>query len=156
MNQNKSFLDRGTLIALVVVMGFWIFWSRYMETKYPQQNAGTAQEVVQGNDPKPEPAKEGEKTSQQAAVTPGATMGAAQPSAPNAPAQETQVDYSDDKLSFTITSVGMGLKKITVKDYTTRDKQPIVLSKLDETSSFATTTVTGVPINFAIERVGQN
>jgi len=34
---NKSFMDRGTLIALVLVVAFWLGWSRFMDAKYPKK-----------------------------------------------------------------------------------------------------------------------
>ena len=154
MNQNKSFLDRGTLIALVIVMGFWLAWSKYMETKYPQpqQNAGTNAETVKSNDLEAKPAAD-------SAATAGSSISAANPGAPQAPAvaSETVIDYSDDKMSFALSSKGMGLKKINVKTYTTRDGKPIVLSKHETASSFSTVSVqTNEPVNFSIERVGTN
>src|SRR5689334_3283267 len=44
MNQNDgkpSFLDRGTILAFALILLFWFGWSRFMETKYPQQPAAT-------------------------------------------------------------------------------------------------------------------
>lgn len=155
MNQNKSFLDRGTLIALVIVMGFWLFWSKYMETKYPQQNAGTTAETVKTNDSEAKPAADSPATAQNAATTDTQAPGV-QASAPGAPAPsaETVIDYSDERMSFAVSSRGMGLKKINVKSYTTRDGKPIVLSKLDNAASFATVSIqTNEPVNFTIERV---
>lgn len=151
MNQNKSFLDKGTLIALVIVMGFWLLWSRYMETKYPQpqQNAGTPSEVVNSNDPQAKPAAE-------STAAAGNTISAGNAGAPQAAAQtsETVIEFSDDKMSFVVSSKGMGLKKINVKPFTTRDGKPIVLSKLDHAGSFSTVSVqTNEPINFSIERL---
>lgn len=152
MNQNKSFLDRGTLIALVIVMGFWLAWSKYMETKYPQpqQNAGTVAETVKSNDSEAKPAADSPAT---AGNTKSASEGGiAQPTI--AASSETVIDYSDEKMSFALSSKGMGLKKINVKTYTTRDGKPIVLSKLDSAASFATVSVqTNQPVDFKIERI---
>ncbi len=156
MNQNKSFLDRGTLIALVVVMGFWLAWSKYMESKYPQQtpqqNAGSSAETVKTNDQESKPAAD-------SAATAGNTTSAANSGVQKeaAPSNETVIDFADEKMSFAVSSKGMGLKKIDVKTYTTRDGKPIVLSKFDGAASFATVSVqNNEPVNFAIERLGAN
>src|SRR4051812_46768351 len=147
MNQNKSFLDRGTLTALVVVMGFWIFWSRYMDSKYPQQqNTGTQQEVVQDNKADRDLKELRDSIEVQ-------KMNNRMQEAMN----EKVLDFSDANMSFVLTSKGMGVEKIDIKNYTTRENEPIILSRVDNQPSFASVSLsTNLPIDFKIERVNQN
>ena len=34
-NQQGSFLDKNTVMAIVMVVGCWVLWQSYMQKKYP-------------------------------------------------------------------------------------------------------------------------
>ena len=149
-NDKPNFLDRGTLTALILVCIFWFGWSKYMESKYPQPPAN-----AQGN----QPAAGADKV--QTAATGAAPADAQNPAPPaqanadkgvTAAAAENVVTYESEFWAFQISSKGMGLKNIDIRSYKTRENKPIVVGEVKEHYPFATETLSGVPVDFTIER----
>jgi YidC/Oxa1 family membrane protein insertase len=151
MNENKSnFLDRGTIIAFITIMVFWVLWANFMEKKnqVPGEGTSTVQQTA--------PATGTTPTAPVAQTGGAAEMTAPSKSAlgtPTAPTQENFTQFADDNWSFSISSKGMGLKDIDVRKYTTREHKPIVLSEVSGNYSFGTSLIdNGMPIDFAIEK----
>ncbi len=160
-NDKPNFFDRSTIIALVVVMAFWVGWTKFMEFKYPTPAAGAVTAA-----PAPSPL-----VGASPGLTSGSTSGASPtvaivgttavtPAAPGsippsvqASSNETFQNFSDDKWSFQISSRGMGLKDIDLKGFRTRDNQPIVLGKVDSDYPFTTRLLNSAePLNFTIDK----
>jgi YidC/Oxa1 family membrane protein insertase len=148
MNPNTekpSFMDRNTLLAFALILAFWFGWAKYMENRYPSP-----------------PQEEATIADQRAATTDEATQqGAVSPSKPAADdagsaqvaAQENLVDYSDGKMSFQVSSLGMGLKNIKIDAYKSRSGEPIVLGTVSSSHPFSTSLVgSRSPIQFAVEK----
>ena len=142
-NENKpSFLDRGTLLALAMILVFWFGWAKFMEWKYP------AAPKVAVSEPAPE------------ASTPASDTKVAAPTSSTqahvaAPKDEKLLAFDDQNLSFQVSSRGMGLKDIVLKKYQARDGKPIVLGTVAQDLPFATQAFeSGHTIDFAMEKVG--
>lgn len=149
-NEKNHFLDRGTLIALALIMLVWFGWSKFMESKYPA--------------PVPTvPVKEADKSA--AAVTPTTTAPAV-PTAASSPLNaasttaktktEKLLKFEDKNFSFLISSRGMGLRDVNIKHFKARDEKPIVLGEVTKEYPFATGLVSdGTPVDFDIEQKGE-
>lgn len=131
-NQNKSFMDPGTLKAVVVIFVLMIGWQFYMGKKYPAKPVSSAE--VSKTQPT-------EPTSVSAPAAPGNTS----LSAPAPTVTETvekpveSLDYfEDEKWAFTISSLGMGIKDVKLKDFKGRDGQTIVIGAGQTPYSFST------------------
>ena len=156
-NDKPNFLDRSTIIALLVVMSFWVAWSKFMEVKYP-----TAK--VAGVTASPSPIPGAAAVVATGTPAPGVAIGSAAPVAgaanganPSAPLAETFQTFTDARWSFQVSSNGMGLKDIDLKEFQTRDNHPILLSHVDNNYAFATRLVDSAePLRFAIDKVGEN
>jgi YidC/Oxa1 family membrane protein insertase len=131
-NEPTNFLDKRTLIAIALMGVVFFGWQKYMTSKYPEMGkAGTTTTV---------PSK-GETTSVEA-------LQAGEPSkaAEKAPStieskvvlEEKLLRYEDDEVSFDISSHGMGLKNYTLKRYTNRKNEPILMGKSEQRQLFAT------------------
>lgn len=151
-NDRPSFMDRGTVLAFLLIAGVWFAWMKYVEQAYP-------------------PAKPTETTAAGTAATPGAANAPTiPPSAPVAgqnpvvetttppqPTNEVFTEYSTDRWSFQISSRGMGLRNINIKPYQTRKNEPIVLAKLTSDYPFSTSLLgSTAPIDFTVEKVGDD
>lgn len=148
-NEKPSFLDRGTLIALAIVLIFWIGWSKYMEKAYPPAPE-TPTVVVNDTTVAAAPAASPGKTAVTAPTT-ADEAAAAQP----APTTEQTFDFSNDVWSFKVSSKGMGVREITLKKYETRDDKPIALGENKGVANFATTWAgTEIPVDFTVEQTG--
>lgn len=149
-DENKSFLDRGTIIAIVLVMGFWFAWSRFMETRYPTKPMGV--------DSPASPSTESQPAG--VAASQDSVSGAKQSGAPTqAASQEAMVveekvfEFDGAELKLQLSSRGMGLKNITLKAYQSRTNEPIVLGATEKQLPFSTYLVgESTPINFAVEQ----
>jgi YidC/Oxa1 family membrane protein insertase len=138
-----TFLDRGTIIAFVVILAFWFGWTKWMEKTYPQQAASAVQTdetapVV--NNPEGKPVAKTAEVSENVA-----------------PATEVLTHYANGPWEFDISSLGMGLKNIRLKDYTSRDGKIIELAGAQNDPSFATRVAPYTEaLNFAIEKTSDD
>lgn len=140
---------------MLMVGACWLGWQFYMQKKYPhlyekkaevtapaelKENAETKNEIPQ------DLLAEGEKSSPKVDE-----MG--EP----VDKPETFVDYEDERFSFRISSKGMGLKDVTLKNYTDRDGDLIRFPEVSDRLPFETH-LTGhpEPLDFSIDRVGEN
>ena len=127
MNQNDqqpTFMDGKTIIAIMITMGVFIGWQQYLKNKYPDYGKPQA-EVSQPA--KSEAATADLKTNPTAAksnTAEASTASGAEQTAPvavNTRPDEAIFTFEDDRLNFEISSYGMGLKGITLKQYKDRE-----------------------------------
>jgi YidC/Oxa1 family membrane protein insertase len=121
----QSFLDRGTIVALILIGVFWFAWSSWVEKKYPSRPAVAAQEQTE------EVATSG---AVQGATASGAVIGGDKPAqassgqavgAKSLPEKQVRVE-TNEWVAF-LSSHGLGLSTVDLKNYKTRDEQPILV-----------------------------
>lgn len=137
-DSNKTFLDRGTVIALVLVGALWLGWSKWVESKYPpaapakvsEGSESATSSAVTSTTPSgaaPTAPATDEKTA--GAVTPAASNAvAAAGSSTTAPmAAETFEAIETSQWTGRLSSYGMALVGTDLKNYKTRDDKPILI-----------------------------
>lgn len=146
MNENKpNFLDRGTILALLLILVFWFGWSKFMEWKYPAPPKAPVEE--QAKDLNVNKEAEVAETSE----TPDLET---EPSAAVVSGDEKLLTHEEENFSFQISSRGMGLRNIVLHGYKTRDEQPIHLGDVTSNLPFSTYLPgSDTPLNFEIEKV---
>lgn len=155
MNPNeKSFMDRGTILTVVLTLILWFAWSKYTEWKYPPAPAQAAQA---GKEAAPAAATNtsGSQPAQLGADSKNATSQANQPVVDQASAAspEQVVEYSDEFLSFQISSRGMGIREVVVKKYKSRSGGVITIGNLQQNLPFSTSLADAAsPLDFKIEK----
>lgn len=116
-NENPSFFDPKTLIAVGSVALIYFGWQTYLGKKYPgYAKAPTAQTETKTPDV-------ATGTNAVAAASPAEVK--SEVVAPGA--AEQTFNFANDKVSFLLTSRGMGLKNFTIKNYVDKDKNNIKL-----------------------------
>ena len=146
----KNFLDKNTLIAIVLTMLIWVGWSKYMASKYPNmgvESAKPAQASVSGE------TIEGATTTVEAGKAPESMA-----KFDEIPAQELQVETFDfEEISFSVVSKGMGLTNLVLKQFKDRNNQPIRLSAEDASfASFASQWKgSGQLLDFKLKRLSE-
>ncbi len=164
-DSNKTFLDRGTVIALVLVGALWLGWSKWVESKYPAAAPGaTAEGTAPAVATNTEVATTGStndaaKTAAHgqavATVTPGNTANAAAPIV-SAPAVETFEAIETAQWVGRLSSQGMALVGTDLKNYKTRDDKPILIGT-HEGGLFATKLLgSSSPISFSLAKEGDS
>ncbi len=157
-NDNKpNFLDRGTIIAIVVMMAFWFGWSKFMELKYPQPPAGqqtaTQKAATQGA------GGDVGTPSSAGSVVAGSGQAASETTSVDSGSlsEEKTVDYDSENIAFHFSSRGMGLHDINVKKFQTRTNGEILLGGVRGDYPFATHLVgSDQALNFVIEHPEAN
>lgn len=154
MNQNDkpSFLDRGTILAFVVILVFWFGWTKYMEANYPQAKTANpeAAAVPAINNPS------GQATAKSDPAAPTAARDASL-AGNTSPLTETTLQYSSGSWQFDVSSRGMGLKNILLKDYKSRDAQTIQIAGAEGDPTFATFAAPyDQPLNFEIKKTSED
>lgn len=112
-NDNPSFFDPKTLIAVASVALIYFGWQTYLGKKYPQYG-------------KNQTTQSQEKTPHTATLNqvPGNVEAKSEVVA-EVPVQEQTFGFSNDKVSFTLTNHGMGIKNFTVNDYKDKEQHNI-------------------------------
>lgn len=134
---NGSFFDPKTILAVVLVGALWFGWQTFLTKKYPNYNKPTTA-VTQPTD-----------GTMATPGSPGSTGTAGSPSIPGsetvaggvdgksvATSPEKELNFQDENVSFTITSHGMGLKNYTLNKYVNYDHSPIKLGLSDTESLY--------------------
>lgn len=127
-NNNPSFFDPKTLIAVAAVALTYYGWQTYLTKKYPNYN-------------KPKTPVTQSQTAAPAAATPETPATSAntvdtKSEIIEAPMMAKEFHFTNDKVSFVVTSFGMGLKDFTINNYQDKDKNNIKLGVSKEDSLF--------------------
>ena len=131
MNEQKSpFGDGKGLLAIVIIGAFFVFWQWFMAKTYPPK----PKEITpQGQTQNPTTGVSSEGKADTAGTV--ASMDSKEiKAAPGAPAKV--LHFEGQKISFNISSVGMGLKNVTLKTFTDRDNKPIRMAVSENHSLF--------------------
>ncbi|MEQ1876108.1 MAG: membrane protein insertase YidC, partial [Bdellovibrionia bacterium] len=113
--EQKSFLDSRTILAIVLMVVVWFGWESYLKRKYPQPEKPLVTESAQA------PAIQ----SGPVAGQPAATAVAPVKTGTTQPAAETSIPFQSSEINFEVSSAGMGLKNITLNKYFDRENRPI-------------------------------
>lgn len=131
-DQKPSFLDRGTIIALVLVGAVWFGWSKWVEKTYPtppsiQQPIGADEKAGGKPGDKPVPAAVAGANTIPNGVTDAKSPVANTPEMAVTRAAESKEKIETSHWTTQVSSWGMSLSSIDLKDYKTRDDKPILL-----------------------------
>lgn len=141
MREKENFMDKNTLITIVLVFIMWFCWDAYMRKKYPAQDKGlpVVQEKEQSEAEKNKPDVE-EKTDQknfhQNIVE----------------KEEKLFPFKSEKLSFHISSQGMGLKDLNLNQISDRKGKAIWLFEGDENLPFETRLTPHLSLFFDVKK----
>ncbi|MFV3407755.1 membrane protein insertase YidC [Bdellovibrio bacteriovorus] len=118
-NNNPSFFDPKTLIAVAAVAIVYYGWNTYLGKKYPDYNKPKTQ-TEQTQKP---------ATAATTSETPAATANTVDTKSEivEAPVTAKEFHFENDKVSFVMTSFGMGLKGYTINNYQDKEKNNIKL-----------------------------
>lgn len=158
-DQKQSFLDRGTLIALVLVGVVWFGWSKWVEKTYPASavTAPVVESQTTGQESAPEVASS-EPSKTTAAAGTSTAKSAAKSTSENVVARASEVKETIENNSWStqLSSWGMGLSGIELKEFKTRDEKPIVVG-LTPTPIFATRLLgSAETIAFNVTKISDN
>ncbi len=136
-DQKQSFLDRGTIVALVLIGIMWFAWSKWVEKTYPtppsvQQPIGADEKPGGNPGDKPQLAEV-----PGANKVPGGTANAKSAVANTPEMAATKAAESKEKVetahwSSQLSTWGMSLSAIELKEYKTRDDKPILVGATPE------------------------
>lgn len=126
-NETPSLFTPQTIIAVVMVAVVYFGWQSYISKKYPNYGQQKPQAVPAETTPispnaggaPAEPARTAEVKKEEIKHT-----------------EEKLFPYDSEKLGFTLTSQGMGLKNVTVNNYTDKHKEKIKLGISTDASLF--------------------
>lgn len=151
---NQSFLDTRTLIAVLLVGGTFVGWQTYMQRKYPDTYAKKEAVTQPAQAPATATPPQAEKTveAHAKASTPEASPWA------GAPGGEKTVRYEGENLAFDISSRGMGMRTFQILKYKTRSGDTVELGHPEDNLLPLETRLLGhtEPLEFQIEKVNSN
>ncbi|MFN7728903.1 MAG: membrane protein insertase YidC [Bdellovibrio sp.] len=149
----KSFFDSKTIIAVVLVGVLFFGWQKYLEYKYPDFYTKKAPATATASDATNSPnsaAPLGATTpTESAALKPVAV-------ADSKVLPETKIAFQNDRLTFEVSSKGMGLHNLIVRSYTDREKKPVQMGA-SETGGLFEVGLLGrtEKLDFQIEKISE-
>jgi YidC/Oxa1 family membrane protein insertase len=143
-----NFMDKRTIMAILLMGVVFFGWQKYMTSKYPEMGKPVTTTTTPG----------ASANSNAQVGTPGNVIESPPPrntvEAAPITAEEKTARYEDEAVAFDISSFGMGLKHYTLKSYTTREKQPILLGESSQRLLFATSLLgSRETLNFNLQKV---
>lgn len=158
MNEDKSFMDSRTLVAIAMVAAVWFGWQTYLAKKYPQTVAPTETAVAVNA-----PAAAGTASSATAVAAPGSAVqpGASTEAAPaNSGAIEQLKPQISEEAQFQISSEGLAIKDLQLRKYSKRDHTPFAFAQGVPAGVFAmgfldVGTNRFLPLHFDVQQNGQ-
>lgn len=151
--QNQSFFDGKTILAIVMVGLVFFGWQHYLNSKYPNyyKKPATTETTTVGADGKvvqTTAAGAVEKSGEKTAPTTGSGT---------APVSEKVLTYQNDQISFQVSSLGMGFKEVTLKDFLDTQKQPLKFAATEKGRIFESRlTGAATPISFNLVQKGEH
>jgi YidC/Oxa1 family membrane protein insertase len=153
MKEKEHFLDKNTLIAVVLVFVGWFAWDAYMKKKYPPKKKPPValQEKSQG---------EQKRESDRKPVGPEEVRGHRTPPPllqKKPQLKEQVVSFQSRRLSFDISSKGMGFKKVVLSNILDRQNEAVWLFSEGDPLPFETRLDLQQPqsLYFDIERLSK-
>lgn len=143
-DEQKSFFDGRTLLAIALMIAVWMGWESYLKRKYPQP-LKTPTEVAQVNETQTQPVKTAPTDSKSSPTA--ATLSAA-------PATEASFSFVSPEINFDLSSAGMGIKNVVLNKYVDRKNSPVTIGANREVLSLQTNLKGQTePIPFRVEKV---
>lgn len=128
-NNNPSFFDPKTLIAVAAVAVVYFGWNTYLGKKYPSYGKNTPAQSETATKPTDTPASSSE-------IAAGTTNPVESKSEVVTAPAEKSFQFSNDKVSFSVSSAGMGLRGFTINNYQDKEKNNIRLGVSDKVGLF--------------------
>lgn len=124
-NNNQSFMDKNTIIAVLFVGFFWIGWQSYLNKKYPDAYKDKV-EKTQNEESKKANISSAEQTQ---VVDAGSVKEASslENKTLEVKKEEKLIFYEDEYWKFFISTKGMGFKDVQLKKYTERNGENVKL-----------------------------
>ena len=151
MKEKEHFLDKNTVIAVIFVFAIWFAWDAYMRKKYPapvQKKEAVSEKAL--------PKKEaGLGTETPLAQKPSMDKRAGvlkQNGVQKKEKKERVFSFKSERLSFDISSTGMGFKKLLLNGILDRSGKPVWLFSGEKDLPFETGLLGAGPLYFKIQQ----
>ncbi len=149
-NNNPSFFDGKTLLLVAIVGLIYVGWQQYLQHKYPNYGKPAQQQAVSNQ----EQTTTTVKTSDATATSQVGTAAVHSPSEASVDSYK-ELNYIDDKVSFKISSQGLGIREYQVLEYKDRSGEPIKVGESKDIGLFEMRLLGDQKgLNFNIEDLG--
>jgi YidC/Oxa1 family membrane protein insertase len=149
-DQNNSPFNSKFLIAMMVFALFYFGWNQYLQKKYPGYGQKPNVQVPATTEP---PTAGNPKASENAPnVAPAPTPSGEAPVAAK-PQEEKVYPYENEKIGFKVSSRGLGLKDVEIKNYTDENKQTIKLGQSNNVGLFELKLADGSDVYFDVQEL---
>lgn len=152
-DNNNSFLDKNTLLAVGLSILFFVGWQQYVQNKYPEVKDDTKQQSAelsaQTNTKEQDapPMNQEDSLVEETQAVSGATTKKKE-------AQFFEVNF--DNYKATLSTIGMGLSSFQLKNYTDRDNNRILFDGGVSQAGTLATFYKEQPLYFNIEKEAAN
>ncbi|MCB0421182.1 MAG: membrane protein insertase YidC [Bdellovibrionales bacterium] len=136
MNEQQSFLDPKTLLAILLLGGVWIGWQFHLQNKYPDAYKPQQEKTVSQESESSKSSSLEDPTAVSGAVAPNKEVNKVSQTPEEVP--EHSFQFEDGTWSFSLSSKGMGIQNIQLKTYKDRDGQAKKVGKATDEFLFGT------------------
>ncbi len=150
-DQNNSPFNSRFIVAMLVFGGFYLGWNFYLQKKYPgygkkaDVSASAPVSTIDGN----------VGASDKAATKDAGTMGSASSvdSKSVTKQEEKLIPYSNENFSFSVSSRGLGIKNVEIKNYKDENHESIKVGQSDTINLFEIKMADGSDVYFDMQEV---
>ena len=144
MKKKESFLDKNTVIAVILVFVAWFAWDAYMREKYPRKLLPSDSFSQK---------KEKQRINPTAPQSPSLTnLKKGEPPILPALEKEKIFSFNSENLSFDISSQGMGFKNVVLNQILDREKKSVWLFSGEGNLPFETRVLEKKALHFDIKK----
>lgn len=152
-NNNSSFFDKNTILAILFSLMFFFGWQTYMQRKYPEAyNKTETASVDESSDTKDNLIEE--ESTESTSPTPQTEHTEFTQNSTNVVVENFEIE--NDLWGGELTSLGMGFTHFKLKKYSDRENQNIQFVKGEKNSGNFATYYKGKPLSFRVEKTGEN
>lgn len=154
-NESGSFFDKKNLITIALVGVVFFGWQMYLAKKYPKTNTPP---VAADNNPNSNSESKNNNSKTETLETVDTVKKSDTILTSNNinsyVAKEFNIETESKKLI--ISSLGLGIKNVELKQYKSIDNQPILIGKSDQNLIYLSLNGSNSPIPFLIEKINEN
>ena len=150
-DQNNSPFNSRFIVAMLVFGGFYLGWNFYLQKKYPgygKKAEVSAAAPISANDGA---VSLGDKPAQKDPS--GSSSGSSIDSKSVSKQEEKVIPYSNENFSFNVSSRGLGIKNVEIKNYKDENHESIKVGASDTINLFEIKMADGSDVYFDMQEV---
>lgn len=152
-NESNSFFDKKNLLTIALVGVVFFGWQMYLAKKYPKTTTNLvatenqSKEVANNNDKSISSTASTTKQADEKSIIQPSTLTSV---------EEKMFNVENNFRKLEVSNLGLGIKKVELKSFKTRENLPVFLGNSNESLVFLSLNGSSTPIPFTVEKTAED